>query len=251
VRVVSTSAAGAGPEWRPMRPVSVLITEDDPFTRQLLAACFEKAGYHVEQAETGREMHDKLASRPVDLVLLDINLPDEDGLVLLRQIRARSSVPVVVLSVRGDEADRIAGLELGADDYVPKSWSPRELMARVARVIGRSRGGTAGDTDEANRYLTFASFRLDTMGHTLLNGDGADVPLTAAEFRLLLALARAKGRTLTRDQLLDALGSGADSPYDRTVDVLISRLRKKLDPVGAPPGLIRTVPGIGYQLIDR
>lgn len=233
-----------------MRTVSILITDDDAFTRKLLAAQFERNGYRVEQAGSGREMHEKLQSRPIDLVLLDINLPDEDGLVLLRQIRARSGVPVIILSVRGDEADRIAGLELGADDYVPKSWSPRELMARVSSVIKRT-GLARPVSDAGQRYLTFAGFCLDSEGHALRHADGRDIRITSAEFKLLLALARAKGRTLSRDRLLDALSSRGEEPFDRTIDVLISRLRKKLDDDAANPKIIRTVPGVGYQLVDR
>lgn len=233
-----------------MRTVSILITDDDAFTRKLLAAQLERNGYRVAQAGSGREMHQRLESEHIDLVLLDINLPDEDGLVLLRQIRARSAVPVIILSVRGDEADRIAGLELGADDYVPKSWSPRELMARVTSVIKRT--GLAGpETAGGQRYLTFAGYCLDSEGHALRHADGREIHVTTAEFKLLLALVRAKGRTLSRDRLLDVLSSGGDEPFDRTVDVLISRLRKKLDDDAANPRIIRTVPGVGYQLVDR
>jgi two-component system OmpR family response regulator len=233
-----------------MTAVSILITDDDAFTRKLLAAQLERNGYRVEQAGSGQEMHEKLASRKIDLVLLDINLPDEDGLVLLRQIRARSAVPVIILSVRGDEADRIAGLELGADDYVPKSWSPRELMARITSVIKRT-GLARPESDASERYLSFAGFSLDSEGHALRHADGRDIRVTTAEFKLLLALVRAKGRTLSRDRLLDVLSTGSEEPFDRTIDVLISRLRKKLGDDAANPRIIRTVPGIGYQLVDR
>jgi DNA-binding response OmpR family regulator len=242
---MSQRAAGAV-----MKPASVLITEDDPFTRRLLAALFEKNGYRVEQAASGREMHQKLASVAIDLVLLDLHLPDEDGLVLLRQIRALSAVPVIIVSARGEDADRIAGLELGADDYVPKSWTPRELMARAISVLKRT-GANQDRASDLDRYLTFAEYRLDVEGHSLTGSQGNEIRLTAAEFRLLHALVRAKGRTLRRDQLLDALSAGSDAPYDRTIDVLISRLRKKIEPDATKPRMIRTVAGVGYQLVDR
>jgi two-component system, OmpR family, response regulator len=240
---------------------TILITEDDPFTRRLLARCLENEGYLVEQAASGREMHEKLARRTPDLVLLDKALPDEDGLVLLRQIRAHSRIPVVMLSAHADDADRIAGLEMGADDYVSKFWKSEELIARVKSVIRRCRIDVRAEAGEAGRFLSFAGFRLDTEGHTLHDESGRNVELTTAEFRLLCALARAKGRTLSRDRLLDALGHGADAPEDRIVDVLISRLRGKLGDRGRKrtgsgadaedPRIIRTVPNVGYQLTDR
>lgn len=235
-----------------MENARILITEDDEFTRELLAAHFEKEGVQVLQAATAEDMHKTLAKHPVDLVLLDINLPDEDGFALTRQLRARSDIPIVILSVRGDGADRVTGLELGADDYVSKAWSPRELFARVSAVLRRTRGADAGRGGEAaaGRALTFAGFRLDPEGHTLRDPEGEVVPLTTGEFNILSALARAKGRTLTREHLLDALSHGPDAPFDRTVDVLISRLRKKLGDTAAKPRLIRTVPGVGYQLVD-
>lgn len=242
-----------------MTQQTILITEDDPFTRQLLARCFENEGYRVEQADSGRQMLEKLRRRTPDLILLDKALPDEDGLVLLRQLRAYSRIPVVILSAHAEDGDRIAGLELGADDYVSKLWKSEELVARVKAVIRRCGPEVSGRTDAPGRFLTFASFRLDTEGHSLHDGDGRNIPLTVAEFRLLCALARSKGRTLTRGRLLDALGHGAEAPQDRTVDVLISRLRSKLGDGGRrlggagtaeAPRIIRTVPNIGYQLAD-
>jgi len=243
-----------------MTKEAILITEDDPFTRQLLARCFENEGYLVEQAGSGREMLEKLRRRTPALILLDKALPDEDGLVLLRQLRTYSRIPVVILSAHAEDGDRIAGLELGADDYVSKFWKSEELVARVKAVIRRCGADEArGGSDGPGRFLTFASFRLDTEGHALHDGDGRNIPLTVAEFRLLCALARSKGRTLTRGRLLDALGHGAEAPQDRTVDVLISRLRSKLGDGrrrlggtggGEAPRIIRTVPNIGYQLAD-
>jgi DNA-binding response OmpR family regulator len=226
---------------------TILITDDDVAYRLLLAAAFEHAGYRVEEAGSGHEMHAKLAATRPDLLLLDLNLPDEHGLALLRQVRARSALPVVILSVQADGSDRIAGLELGADDYVSKAWPPRELLARVAAVLKRAAPRLQADN---GRYLSFAGFRLDTEGHRLIGPDGIDVPLSAAQFRLLTALVRAKGRTLTRDQLLDAYADAADAPGDRTIDVLVSKLRRKLGDDGRKPAIIRTVPNVGYKLAD-
>ncbi len=237
----------------------ILITEDDPFARRLLARCFENEGYIVEQAASGREMLERIQHRTPDLILLDKGLPDEDGLVLLRQLRAFSAIPVVMLSAHADDADRIAGLELGADDYVSKFWKSEELVARVKAVIRRCRPDGRAEPGRAGRFITFAGFSLDTEGHSLRDEAGHSIPLTVAEFRLLRALAQAKGRTLSRGQLLDALGHGADAPNDRTIDVLISRLRGKLgDGARRPaipgaaegPRIIRTVANVGYQMAD-
>ncbi|MBK8176061.1 MAG: response regulator transcription factor [Rhodospirillales bacterium] len=231
---------------------TILIVEDDPFTRDLLARCFAKEGYLVDQAATGRQMHEKLEHRKPTLILLDRALPDEDGLVLLRQLRRHSDVPVVMLSAYADDADRIAGLAIGADDYVSKFWKTEELIARVSAVVRRYRPTEADSNAARRRYLTFAGFTLDTEGHALSDSSGRNIVLTPAEFRLLCALALAKGRTLSRDMLLDALGHGADAPQDRTVDVHISHLRTKLGCAGKPADqrIIRTITNVGYQMAD-
>ena len=223
----------------------MLITDDDDAYRMLLGATLEGAGYRVEEAASGRELEAKLAQRQPDLLLLDLNLPDEHGLALLRRVRARSTLPVIVLSIQAEGADRVAGLELGADDYISKAWPPRELLARVSAVLRR-----AQQRDHADRFMTFAGFRLDTEGHTLQAPDGRDIPLTTAQFGLLRALVRARGRTLTRDQLLDAYADTVDAPCDRTIDVLVSKLRRKLGDDARNPSIIRTVPNVGYKLLD-
>lgn len=171
-----------------MTAPTVLITDDDDAYRMLLGATLEGAGYRVEEAASGRELEAKLAQRQPDLLLLDLNLPDEHGLALLRRVRARSTLPVIVLSIQAEGADRVAGLELGADDYISKAWPPRELLARVSAVLRR-----AQQRDHADRFMTFAGFRLDTEGHTLQAPDGRDIPLTTAQFGLLRALVRARG----------------------------------------------------------
>lgn len=228
-----------------MTAPTVLITDDDDAYRMLLGATLEGAGYRVEEAASGRELEVKLAQRQPDLLLLDLNLPDEHGLALLRRVRARSALPVIVLSIQAEGADRVAGLELGADDYISKAWPPRELLARVSAVLRR-----AQQRDHADRFMTFAGFRLDTEGHTLQAPDGRDIPLTTAQFGLLRALVRARGRTLTRDQLLDAYADTIDAPCDRTIDVLVSKLRRKLGDDARNPSIIRTVPNVGYKLLD-
>lgn len=228
-------------------PRTLLVIDDDAVYRQLLAATFERAGYRVEEAGCGAELHAKLETVRPDLLLLDLNLPDESGLVLLRRIRARSPVPVIILSIQAEGPDRIAGLECGADDYVSKAWPPRELLARVAAVLARS---TRDAGKAAQRYLSFGGFRLDTEGHALFDRDGHEVALSTAQFRLLAALARAKGRALSRDQLLDAYADSLDPPSDRTIDVLVSKLRRKLGDDGRRPAIIRTVPNVGYKLAE-
>lgn len=228
-----------------MTATSILVTDDDFAYRMLLVATLESVGYRVEEAGSGREMEAKLAQRHPDLLLLDLNLPDEHGLALLRRLRARTSMPVIVLSVQADGPDRVAGLEMGADDYISKGWPPRELLARVAAVLKRSHG-----QERPNRVVTFSGFRLDVEGHTLQGPGGDNIPLTPAQFSLLKALAHARGRTLTRDQLLDAYGDTVDSPCDRTIDVLVSKLRRKLGDDARRPAIIRTVPNVGYQLVD-
>lgn len=230
-----------------MTAVTVLICDDDLAYRMLLGATLQSAGYRVEEAGSGSEMEARLAREDVQLLLLDLNLPDEHGFVLLRRLRARSSLPVIVLSVQADGPDRITGLELGADDFVSKSWPPRELLARVSAVLKRSQAQLPLHVD---RFITFAGFRLDTEGHTLVGPDSREIPLTSAQFGLLLALAKARGRTLTRDQLLDAYGDVTSAPCDRTIDVLVSKLRRKLGDDARKSAIIRTVPNVGYKLVD-
>ena len=225
----------------------LLIVEDDELVQSLLAAYMQNEGFKVSLATSGKEMLACIDSEAIDLVLLDLGLPDEDGLVLARQVRARSSLPIIVVTSRKDQKDRLAALEIGADDYLTKPFDPEELVLRVCNLLGRA-GGT---TEEALRLKTeifkFQGWTLDTGGHNLTGPGGETVSLTRAEFNLLAALARAPNRVLSRDYLLDAISQDADAPTDRLIDVLISRVRKKIEPDPKKPDIITTVVGCGYK----
>ena len=225
----------------------LLIVEDDELVQSLLAAYMQNEGFKVSLATSGKEMLACIDSEAIDLVLLDLGLPDEGGLVLARQVRARSSLPIIVVTSRKDQKDRLAALEIGADDYLTKPFDPEELVLRVRNLLSRA-GGT---TEEALRLKTevfkFQGWTLDTGGHNLTGPGGETVSLTRAEFNLLAALARAPNRVLSRDYLLDAISQDADAPTDRLIDVLISRVRKKIEPDPKKPEITTTVVGCGYK----
>jgi two-component system, OmpR family, response regulator len=223
----------------------VLIVDDDREIRDLLARFLRKHGLRVETVADGRVMARALESGRFDLVVLDLMLPGEDGLSLCRHLRATSSLPVIMLTAVAEDTDRIIGLEIGADDYVTKPFNPRELLARIKAVLRR----TAGDGRETSEgTLTFAGWRLAAAQRELRDPDGVLVPLTSGEFDLLLAFVERPERVLSRDQLLD-LTKGRDAlPFDRSVDVQLSRLRRKIETDPQNPKLIKTVRGGGYML---
>lgn len=228
----------------------LLIVEDDELVQSLLAAYMQNEGFKVSIASTGKEMLACIDSETIDLVLLDLGLPDEDGLVLARQVRARSSLPIIVVTARKDQKNRLAALEIGADDYLTKPFDPEELSLRVRNILGRADDGDTS-TEEALRERTeifkFQGWVLDAGGHSLTGPDGDKVSLTRAEFNLMCALAKAPNRALSRDYLLDAVSQDADAPTDRLIDVLISRVRKKIEPNPKKPEIITTVVGCGYK----
>lgn len=228
-----------------MKPQHILVVEDDEFTRRLLAAFLEKSGFRVSEGASGHDFHAQTREGAFDLVVLDLNLPDEDGLVLTRQLRARSRVPIVMLTSRQDEADRLVGFDLGADDYVTKPCNPNELLARVRAILNRTLGTGAAETRSA---VVFHGFSLDLERHRLADPEGREISLTGGEFHLLSALAQAGGRVLSRAQLIDAVSSADDALTERSVDVLISRLRRKIEPDPQDPRLVLTVPRYGYRL---
>jgi two-component system OmpR family response regulator len=224
----------------------ILIVDDDREIRDLLARFLSRHGYRVATAADGRAMQQVLRDGRVDLIVLDLMLPGEDGLVLCRRLRADSDVPIIMLTAMGEDIDRIVGLEVGADDYLPKPFNPRELLARIRAVLRRFEAAARVPLPPEEGALLFSGWRLDPAARRLTDPEGRDVALTAAEFNLLLAFAQRPNRVLTRDQLLD-LSRGRDAaPFDRSVDVQISRLRRKIEQDPARPELIRTVRGGGY-----
>lgn len=226
----------------------ILIVDDDREIRSLVAQFLKKHGYRVTPAADGREMMHLMEKGRFDLIVLDLMLPGEDGLSLCRRVRAESSMPIIMLTAMGEEMDRIIGLEMGADDYLPKPFNPRELLARIKAVLRRAadRGAAVASSDVA--ALVFDGWRLDTVKRELRAPDGALVPLTAGEFELLSAMVERAGKVLSRDQLLDLTRGRDAAPFDRSVDVLISRLRRKIESDPKEPSIIKTVRGGGYIL---
>lgn len=226
----------------------LLIVEDDELVQSLLAAYLQNEDFKVSLAATGKEMLACIDSEPIDLVLLDLGLPDEDGLVLARQVRARSSLPIIVLTARKEQKDRLAALEIGADDYLTKPFDPEELVLRVRNLLYRA---DRGPLQEALRQRTeifrFEGWTLDAGAHSLTGPGDNKISLTRGEFNLLAALARAPNRVLSRDYLLDAVSQDADAPTDRLIDVLVSRVRKKIEKNPKKPEIITTVVGCGYK----
>ncbi len=232
-------------------PKRVLIVEDDPTSLELMAGYFELEGFRVLRASNGDEMDIALRKANVDLLCLDIRLPGRDGLSLLRELRRSSDLPVIVISSKTEDIDRIVALEIGADDYLDKPYNPRELLARANNILRRvSRSGQAPSESTEDIYK-FNGWTLAPAARRLTAPDGSDVHLTRGEFELLLALQRHRGRVMQRDALLDALSGRERDPFDRTVDVLVGRLRKKIERDPKDPELIITVHGIGYVFLEK
>ena len=222
----------------------ILIVEDELTSRTMLSGYFESQGYVITEAETGAEMRRAFAAGKIDLIMLDIHLPDEDGLTLLKDVRRYSDVGIIMVTGKSDDVDRIVALEMEADDYVTKPFNPRELLARAKNVIRRVRA--ARQNNKENRVVRFANWQLDLDQRLLIGEDNEPVHLTRGEFELLSAMTSHKGQVLTRDNLLDHLDHRQFDPSDRTVDVLIARLRKKIEEDPKCPSLIVTVHGVGY-----
>ena len=228
----------------------ILVVDDDREIRDLLAKFLSRHGYRVTTAAGGKEMRRALADWRIHLVVLDLMLPGEDGLTLCRNLRADSALPVIMLTAMREDIDRIIGLEVGADDYLPKPFNPRELLARIRAVLRRAGAAAArplaSDGEAAMPLLRFAGWRLDPQGRRLTDAGGADIDLTAGEFDLLLAFAERPGRVLSRDQLLDLTRGRETVPFDRSIDSQVSRLRRKIETDPSRPALIKTVRGRGY-----
>lgn len=231
-----------------MSETHLLVVDDDTELRNLLGDYLRKNGYQVSLAEDGAAMQRQLASHAIDLIVLDLMLPGDDGLVLCRNLRAHSNIPVIMLTARGDETDRIIGLEMGADDYLPKPFNPRELLARIKSVLRRAQAIAEPQESSDNRYRYFGHWKLDTVSRNLQAKDGLVVALSGAEYRLLKVFLDHANRVLSREQLLDlTLGKDAD-PFDRSIDVQISRLRQRLGDNAKEPTIIKTVRSEGYVL---
>ena len=226
------------------RDPHILVVDDDREIRDLLARFLRGHGMRVTTARDGREMKRDFDEARYALVVLDLMLPGEDGLQLLRWVRARGATPVVMLTAMGEETDRIVGLELGADDYLPKPFNPRELLARIRAVLRRAE--SAGPAQAPASGFAFAGWRLETARRRLLDPAGVEVPLTGNEYELLHVMLERPGRVLTRDVLLDLVHGRATGPFDRAVDVAVSRLRRKIEDDGKAPEIIKTVRGGGY-----
>ena len=232
-------------------PDHILIVDDDAEIRSLLSTYLQKNGLKVSTAADGKGMWQILNAARVDLVILDLMLPGEDGLTLCRDLRSKSNLPVIMLTARSEETDRIVGLEMGADDYLTKPFSARELLARIKGVLRRTRSlppdGLLTHVQNAAR-LRFAKWTLDTTHRHLLSCDGVITPLSGAEYRLLLVFLSHPNHTLSRDQLLDLTQGREAGPLDRSIDVQVSRLRARLGDDPREPQLIKTVRSEGYVL---
>ena len=226
----------------------VLVIDDDEELCELTADYLTPLGFHVEAAHRGGEGAERATSEPWHAVILDVMLPDLDGFEVLRRIRAKSKVPVLMLTGRGEEVDRIVGLELGADDYLPKTFSSRELLARLRAAMRRAGWVTESPEPPQVREVVAGALRISPETHTAVLDD-KPLTLTRTEFDLLLALARAKGRVKSRDQLFDELRGAEWEVFDRAIDMHISTLRKKLGDDSKEPRFMKTVRGVGYMLV--
>jgi len=229
----------------------ILVVDDDPEIRRLLQTYLERNGLRVTAVGDGSGMWMALGHSHVDLIVLDLMLPGVDGLELCRNLRARSRIPVIMLTARGDEMDRVLGLEMGADDYLAKPFSARELLARIKVVLRRTRDLPVGALENTPEAMAFAGWTLDTRTQNLTSPDGVVVALSQAEYRLLRVLLTHPNRVLSRDQLLDLTQGREAGPFDRSIDVLVGRLRRRLNDDAKEPSLIKTVRGRGYLLTSK
>ena len=223
----------------------IVVVDDDPDVRETVAEYLRRNGLSVTEADGGKALREVMASRPIDLAVLDINMPGDDGLTLAREIRASGDAGIIMLTAKNDDLDRIVGLEIGADDYITKPFNSRELLARVRAVLRRaSRGG--GEPATLGREVQMGKCRLNLDSRKLYAADGSEVPITAMEYDLLSTFARHPRRVLSRDQLLDLAHSKEMEPFDRSIDTRITRIRRKIEKDPAHPECLKTVRGAGY-----
>ena len=225
----------------------LLVVDDDPDLRELLGRYLSEQGFEVTAVEDGAAMDRFLTTRSTDLIILDLMLPGEDGLSIAKRLRSDTDTPIIMLSARGEEVDRIVGLEVGADDYLPKPFNPRELLARIRAVLRRPTASSQSESDNSHgQTFNFGPFRLDPVTQELTCDEGK-VSLTSGEFALLKIFVEHPNRVLSRDTLVDMLKGFERSPYDRSIDVRVTRLRRKIERDPSSPVYIHTVWGEGYR----
>jgi DNA-binding response OmpR family regulator len=234
----------------------LIVVDDEPELRQILFDYLGKHGFAVRTAASGHELDLHLATAPADLLILDITMPQEDGLSIARRVRARSTTPILMLTAANDVVDRVVGLEIGADDYVTKPFDLRELLARIRAVLRRTEPVPVESTQPApvsedRERVRFGKVLLDLNARCLLASDGERMPLTGMEFDLLNTFAQNPNRVLTRDRLLDLAHNRDNEPFDRSIDIRIARLRRKIEPDPAKPQVIKTVHGVGYIFVQK
>jgi two-component system OmpR family response regulator len=226
----------------------ILIVDDHREIRELVGRALTKEGFRISAAADGKAMRKVLADSRIDLILLDLMLPGENGLALCRELRMQSNIPIIMVTAKGEEVDKVIGLELGADDYLPKPFGTRELVARIHAVLRRTRADPASAAVPAKpKRYAFDRWILNTEARELIRGDGVTVALSTGEFDLLLAMVERPARVLTREMLLDLARGRAAAAFDRSIDTQISRLRKKLEVDPSEPRIIQTVWGGGYM----
>ena len=224
----------------------LLIVDDQADLRELLKSYLSTEGFEVEAVEDGPSLDRYLADHDADLVILDLMLPGEDGLSIGRRLRQQKNLPIIILSARGEELDRIVGLEMGADDYLTKPFNPRELLARIRSVLRRCQDQTEEPSHQERTVHSFGPYKLDVEQYRLLKDD-QPVPLTTGEFKLLRIFIENTNRVLSRDNLLEMTKGYDHSPMDRSIDVCVGRLRKKIEADASHPVYLRTIRGAGYM----
>jgi len=230
------------------RPDRIVVVDDDARIRDLLRRYLTQEGFEVLLAEDSKALNRLLTRETVHLIVLDLMLPGESGLTLCTKLRARIDTPLVMLTARGDETDRIVGLEMGADDYLPKPFNPRELVARIRVILRRTGAGHTQAPPKPPRWIRFAGWSLDTVARDLLSPQGVVTPLSGAEYRLLKIFLERPNRVLSRDQLIELSLGREQSPFDRSIDVQVSRLRHRMNEDAREPVIIKTVRNGGYVL---
>jgi two-component system phosphate regulon response regulator OmpR len=230
----------------------ILVVDDDAAIRDMLAEYLSSHGYAVALAGDGAAMRAQLEAESPDLVLLDLRLPQEDGLSLARYLRERYDVGIIMVTGAAGTVDRIVGLEMGADDYVAKPFEPRELLARIKSVLRRlqARPATASAVSPETSRIAFGACRLDLASHRLFAGDGTEIPITTMEFELLKLFSEHPGKVLSRDRILTLTKNREWDPYDRSIDIRVARLRRKVETDPENPQVIRTVRGAGYMFVS-